>query len=506
MDRAGTIAAQNVFGLAHPEFYETLSHYAIAPLYVDRLKTHLPDTWTTRRFDVWVQARAGGKSAAQMATQGFKIHVSSTPAHALRVLDLVVPECVGQGVDFKIAGDPGLLNLLNSKLQGRGQSGKFMTIYPPDEESFKGLIERLYQRTRAEAVEGPYILSDRPYRDSKILFYRYGGFLPPQRLNVDGTQTSFLVSPAGEYVPDRRVPYFQLPPWVDDPFAAAPAAAAQEAGGHLNNRYAVKGALSFSNAGGVYFGIDTATDQSVVIKEARPHTNCWSIGNKSWDAVHLLRREYRVLRHLEGLSFVPSAVELFKEWEHTFLVEERVDGLSLDSYWAQEEVLLAPYVRRPGRIERFVPRLKHVAEALVSMVREVHARGVLLGDLSPRNILINAETLRISFIDFESAVLADDNAEMSAYASRWATPGFAHPARASRGELLPEDDFYSVAMILYGGVVPINYFFALNPEAQAVFLDKFVTLGLPAEVRDVINSLLRGDVEQAQAVLAHWDV
>jgi Protein kinase domain len=501
------VAAQHLFGLAHPEFYETLASYPLSPEYVERLKELLPDAWTLQRDDVWVHARrpVGEREMTAPVVQGFKIHVSSAPVHALRVLAIVVPVCVQQGIEFKIAGDPTLLHILNSKLQGRGYSGKFMTIYPPDEEAFSDLIERLYQQTKDEAVEGPYILSDRRYKDSKLLFYRYGGFRPPRRLNIDGTQTTFLVSPTGEPVADERLPYFRLPDWVRDPFGGT-SVVEHEGDALLNDRYLVEGALGFSNAGGVYHGTDTQTGRPVIIKEARPFTNCWTVGNLVWDAVYLLKREYHVLRCLADLDFVPEAIDLFQDWEHTFLVEEWVSGVSYHDYWAREELILAPYIRRAGRVDQFIPKFKHVAAALIRMVTAVHARGVLLGDLSPRNILIDAETLHMWLIDFESAVQADDAAEVLSYATRWGTPGFLHPARAAREVLTPEDDMYAIGMILYSAVVPVNMLFSLNPKAETVFLDKFIELGVPVEVKAVIAHLLRGAVEAARDVLAHWSL
>jgi hypothetical protein len=507
MNHPADIDAHNIFSLAHPEFYETLAHYRLSQEYVDRLKELLPDTWVMQRDDIWVHAYCPTNKHAMVAQviQGFKVHVSSAPWHALRMLELVVPVCVQEGMNFKIAGDPKLLNFLNSKMQGRGYSGKFMTIYPPEEEIFKDLIERLYQQTKDEAVEGPYILSDQRYKDSKILFYRYGGVRPPHGLNIDGTQTSYLVAPTGEYVPDRRPPYFHLPDWVCDPFGDAHSGD-NEGNALLNNRYLIEGALSFSNAGGVYYGADTATGRSIIIKEARPFTNCWNVGERSWDAVYLLKREYEVLRRLECLDFVPKPIDLFQTWEHTFLIEERIDNPSLDTYWAQEDVILAPYIRREGVIERFVSKFRHVAGALIRMVTAVHERGVLLGDFSPRNVLIDRETLKMWLIDFESSVLEDDEAEVVAYATRWGTAGFMNPARASRNELLPEDDLYAVAMTLYKSVVPVNYLFTLNPEAEAVFLDQVIALGVPVEVKAVISSLKRGAVEEARDILTSWKV
>ncbi|MCX4803168.1 hypothetical protein OG594_16160 [Streptomyces sp. NBC_01214] len=531
MEQQAAMAAHHLFGLVDDRHYEPLSRRAITPHYRDALQRLLPDTWVLERGDVWLHARmvagvagVAGTSGvprrtAPPPTQGFKIHVSSAPAHAVRLFDLVVPVCAENGVEFKTAADPVMLGVINSKTQERGFSGKFMTIYPPDEDVFVGLIETLYRRTVDEAVEGPYVLSDRRYRDSKVLFYRYGGFRPPRRLNIDGTQSTFLVSPDGTYVADERLPYFRLPPWVRDPFAEEPASeptaeptaepavdsTGEPAATLRDGRYRIEGALTFSNAGGVYHGTDGVTRKPVVVKEARRLTNCWTSGDRTVDSVDMLRHEYDVLRRLEGLEFVPSPVDLFQEWEHTFLVEERVHGIAFHDFWAQDDVILAPYIRREGRVERFVPRFREVVGRLIHMIQEVHARGVVLGDLSPNNILIDAETLRMWFIDFESAVHEDDEAALLAYGTRWGTPGFLHPDRASRDRLLPCDDWYAAAMLLYSSVVPATAFFALNPRAQDLFLDELVALGVPARVRSVVSCLTAGRVDEAKSVLADWE-
>ncbi|MEU6878961.1 hypothetical protein [Streptomyces sp. NPDC046712] len=535
MDRLGAMAAHHLYGFVDPKYYEPLSRYRITPDHYNALRQLLPDTWVLERGDVWLQARVKSGTRGRNTTlpaQGFKIHVSSTPAHALRLFELVVPVCVEHDVEFKAAADPVLLRLINSKTQERGYSGKFMTIYPPGLDAFTELIERLYQRTRDEPAEGPYILSDRRYRDSKVIFYRYGGFRPAWRLNVDGTKSSFLVSPSGEHVADQRLPYFHLPAWVSDPFGQEPgeqshvddahvdeadgddvqgddatgqASAAGTGATLLKDRFLIEGAMTFSNAGGVYHGTDQHTLKPVVVKEARRLTNCFTSGDRTWDAVDVLRHEYDVLRHLEGLAFVPRPVDLFQEWEHTFLVEERVDGVAFHDFWAREEVILAPYIHREGRVEQFAPKFRDVAARLIRMVEEVHARGVVLGDLSPNNVLIDPGTLHMWFIDFESAARDDDMAEMLAYGARWGTPGFLHPERSSRDRLLPRDDWYATAMILYSCALPATALFGLNPVAQDRMLDSLVELGLPAPVKSVVSCLTAGAVEEAKSVLAEWE-
>jgi hypothetical protein len=493
------------FSLAHPEFYEPLSCRSLTPEYVGRLKELLPPSWTIVRDDLWLHARCPGAAAARNRPQGFKVHVSSAPNYASEVLDLVVPVFVDEGVEFKLAGDPSLLTYLNAKEQHRGSSGKFMTIYPRDDATFKSLIERLYHVTRDSAAEGPYILSDRRYRDSRLLFYRYGSFRPLSLLNSDGTRTDYLVSPGGDLEPDVRFPYFRLPPWVEDPFDVPPVTS-QEIKGLLHDRFQVEGALGYSNSGGVYFGTDVLSDREVVIKEARPFTNCWSVGQKTWDARYLLEREFKVLQRLDGLGVAPAPVDLFQEWEHTFLVEEKLGGITLDVLRAQEDVSVAPYILRPGTIERFLPLFKQLALSLIEMLEAVHARGVLLGDVSPRNVLFDRDSMHTWFIDFESAAFLDDEPEELTYTSRWGTPGFMNPDRLARGRLLREDDYFGAAMTLYGVVIPANYFFTLNPAVEALFLDRLIDLGLPSGVRTVIDCLKRGEVREADRALREWQV
>jgi hypothetical protein len=490
----------NVFTFVEREFFETISNYKITSEYVDELKALLPEDWNIIRSGVWVAASNG----MRYPPQGFKIHISSIPKHAREVLRLVVPECVRREVHFKIAGDPNLLNLLNSKLHDRGHSGKFMTIYPPTDEAFKELIEAIYQKTQGRELVGPYILSDRRYKDSKILFYRYGGFQRIQRLSVDGSRTPLIRSSSGGYVPDRRLPYFHLLEGVEDPFGGS--AEVDYAGEPvLRDRYEIEGPLSFSNAGGVYAAKDRQTGRDVIVKEARPFTNDWSTDSHFIDSVSLLHREWKILRRLEHFDFIPKPVDFFVEWEHTFLVEERLEAPTFWQYWTFDENLLSPYVRRPGRIESFVHKFRAIAQSLIETVEAVHQTGVILGDLSPRNVLVYPDELRVALIDFESAIVPEDDEEFKQFARRWITPGYGNPERRTRNSLEPKDDLYSLGMILYSAVVPVQSLFDLSPKAKDVFIREFVRLGVPGEVQQVITSLVEGNAEKAKELLhARW--
>jgi hypothetical protein len=490
-----------LFTLVSREHFENISRYEITPEYVDALKALVPEGWIVARSGVWMGAR---REEAELPVQGFKIHVSSTPRHALETLERVVPECVRRGVQFKIAADPTLLSLLLSKRYGRGGSGKFMTIYPP-QALFHELIEAIHQATRDTELSGPYILSDRRYKDSRVVFYRYGGFQTVQVLRIDGSREPVIYGPGGEKVPDERTPYFQLPAWVEDPFGGS-AGVQHEGPALLGGRYRVDSVLGFSNAGGVYAGTDTATGEEVVIKEGRPHAGHWDTGTLLLDAVTLLEREHQVLQRLSPLGFVPRPLALFQEWEHWFLVQERLRLPTFQHYWSSEQHIFAPHVNKAEKREAFVPRFRALAASLIDRVEKVHGQGVILGDLSPHNVMVNTETLEVSLIDFESAALADDDESgFMAYARVWGTPGFRNPARSRRKELRPEDDFYAVGMLLYGAVVPVQDLFALSPAARGRFLDGFIALGLPEQIRQTIHALLEGDVAGAREILERWD-
>ncbi|NVK65983.1 MAG: protein kinase/lanthionine synthetase C family protein [Flavobacteriales bacterium] len=498
MDNNAAINAQNIFGLASPEYYEPVSKLELDQVFIELLKEMVPPQWNLIRGDIWVHAQSPLDKPPR--PQGFKIHVSTTPLHVQRILEIIVPILVNKNIEFKIAGDESILFLLNSKQQSRGSSGKFMTIYPPSEEVFIDVIENLYQNTKNEPFEGPYILSDNRYKESNILFYRYGGINPPDKLTIEGTRDSYLISPDGEHVLDQRLPYFNLPAWVVDPFKKV----SQDNDDNstlLKSRYRIEGVLSFSNSGGVYHGIDTFTNQSVIIKEARPHTNFWRIEDKIWDATYLLKREYKTLVQLESLSFIPDPIDFFQEWEHSFLVEQRVDGIRFDSFWTQEDVILAPYIRDIKSFNTFIPKFREIALRLIAMVQEIHAKNVILGDLSPNNILINNDTLEMYFIDFESGLLPGDDSEIMKYALHWGTPGFMSQNREGQESLKPKDDFYSLAMVLYSCVISVNNIFEINNKPLMFFIDKLVDLGLPIEVSSAITHLMNNEVDKAKEAL-----
>jgi hypothetical protein len=482
------------FALTSSEYFEPLWQYPIGLRYWHLVRDLIPEDWTLERSEIWLKAQPAAPLAAE---QGFKIHLSATPGSAEEILRRVVPELAGAGITFKLAADPEMVWLVNSKNYDRGGSGKFLVAYPPTLEQFTSLIERLYTLTRG--LEGPYILSDRRYKDSKVVYYRYGAFRPLLAMTVDGRRTLCLRDPAGELVPDERVPYFQLPAWVSDPFP--PGEEADEPDdGILKGRYRIESAIAFSNAGGVYQGTDLETGERIVVKEARPWTRSWEA-----DAMNLREREFRALRRLEGLPWVPKVIDFFQEWEHLFLVEQFVAGVPLFQYRAAEHLMLTIDANRARRVRSFCKWFHQLAHNLMRMLDDVHRRGIVIGDLSPNNLLFDPQSQTLTLIDLEGAIDLEAPQRTDAHVSQMYTPGFRRADRTGGVALSPEDDFFAASMILYNVLIPIQSFFWLKPEAEELFIDAMEQcFGLPGEVGQVILALMAGDGREAGRILARW--
>ncbi len=135
------------------------------------------------------------------------------------------------------------------------------------------------------------------------------------------------------------------------------------------------------------------------------------------------------------------------------------------------------------------------------MVQAVHSRGVLLGDLSADNVLIDPLSGSLWLIDFESAAGMEDDADWQQYAVRWTTPGFCRPERLVATRLCPEDDLFALAMVLFNALAGVERLFDLHPDARMTFLRRFTELGIPPEAAQVIAALVNGDASTAEAIL-----
>ncbi|MBI4871468.1 MAG: protein kinase/lanthionine synthetase C family protein [Candidatus Riflebacteria bacterium] len=471
-----------LYTFVRSDFYEPPALYAPDAALLRVVREVLPPKWDVRRDGIWVYCTPPD---AFLPAQGWKIHTSATLENCERILSRAANVCVERHTPFKFKADKRLLAFTNSKGWPRGATGKFMTIYPGDDQGFRNLIDAL--SPALQGFHGSYILSDRRLESCPILFYRYGGIMSADVLSHTGERTQILIGPEGERIPDVRTPYFNPPPWArdplgdqDDPEAEVGATIALKSG-----RYVVERALSFSSTGGVYVARDRKTDGPVLVKEARPHTGADGRG----DAVTFLEKEYRILRRLAGTRVAPAPLDLFREWEHTFLVEEYLEGQPLGSFLAGGSPLL-DLDRRPAAVRAWWGTVLRIWSGLVEIVTALHGRGIVFGDLSPNNVMVldrDARDLRI--IDFEGAWERGHDQPTLLH-----TPGFASRRHALRGSVCPEDDLYSLGAMMLCTLFPINGALELDASLKDRFLDAITAdLGISRRPSKVIRALLSED-------------
>lgn len=462
-------------------FFESIDRYEYRREDFARpINSMLTAEWRTQREGVWFHCSAPDY---EVPRQGWKIHISATIENAIELVQAVVPILAERKVSFKCSADKRILSLMTGKSWDRGGSGKFMTIYPRDVEQFLSLLSELHAATME--FTGPYILSDRRFPGSRVLHYRYGTMQSTDAVNGNGQKISQLLSPDGQAHPDRRNPFFELPPWhpVDPVLECYPEQTVEDDGeqGTLREgRYEVRRVLGFSNSGGVYVALDRNTDKEVLIKEARPQTNRVAEG---YDAIELLKKEYELLTLVADANISPQPIELFQDWEHWFLVEEYCEGLSLAALGARSSVLLKTHATIAER-ESFLERYHRIFSKIADALAVLHSRAIVFGDLSPNNVLVLGDD-DVRLIDYEGACRVGIDVP-----PRLSTPGFA-PAKGTAEPQTIYDDRYALGAMMLSSLFPVTNFIGFVPERRDEVIDEISEdASIADEVRDCIKALI----------------
>jgi len=471
-----------IYRLLNRDYHESFDFYTpkLADFH-ELVSGNLPLGWDIKRSGIWFQC-ACAKNV--LPDQGWKIHVSATISNARKTLDHVSSLLFAAGdVNFKFALDVPTLYLLNGKNWPRGASGKFITIYPSDNRRFLELIEQVHDITRE--FHGPYVLSDNRYKDSQVVFYRYGGMKRRETLDVAGERTAMLVAPDGTDYPDRRLPYPETPIWAESVVPLQQELETRDERYSIGGgRFQIEGVIGFSGSGGVYRGTDLQSHARVIIKEARP---CIEVSD-SYDAVLLLKKEYRLLQLLADTGIAPAPVDLFQEGTHWFLIEERIEGLSLSAHSASHNVLLRT---RPSEedFQSWYRTFRQLSRRLLEILEILRSRNVVFSDLSPNNLIMSKDASELRLIDFEGAYQPGEDQPTSLF-----TPGFVSDKRREGRIAGFEDDLYSAGAVFMAYLLPVNEFLHLEPSAKQRFLAAVQEdARLPEGVIQIIERLMQPD-------------
>ncbi|MFE5917809.1 class III lanthionine synthetase LanKC [Streptomyces sp. NPDC056468] len=450
-----------VYALADRHFYETPDRLSAGTQGAARLygaaRDEVPDGWTAARIGDWLTLTPLGPDGAPLPgpAQGWKIHASATLANAEQIARIVRDYCVPRGIPFKFVPGPQLLHLRNAKYAGRDSSGKFVTVYPADEQQLHTVLRELGRLL--EGFEGPYILTDLRWDDGP-LYVRYGAFARLFVVDDRGSLVPAVRDGEGRLVPDRRAPSFQVPEWVTLPEFLAPQLAARNTTTVGELPYRIEKALHFSNGGGVYTGTDTRDGRKVVLKEGRPHAGLAADGA---DAVTRLERERQALEQLAGTGVVPEVRDWFLLGDHRFLVMDFVEGRPLNSFFAERHPLIGPDPD-PGAVADYTAWALRIHRAVERAVETVHARGIVFNDLHVFNIMVAPDDESVSLLDFEAAAPVGENGRQVV-----AHPGFLAPADRRGVDI----DRYALACLRLAMFLPITSLFVVDRDKAAHLAD-----------------------------------
>lgn len=484
-------------------FYEPICAYSPNCAWSDLVEAALGDGWKIRRKDFWFIAAPCDDDAASLPMQGFKIHVSADVRRSQQQLLAAVAVLKKHRTAFKFVADQRLLVLTNSKSFPRTSSGKFITVYPASTDAFRAIAGDL--RAALADYVGPYVLTDRPVPGSRCVFYRFGAFQGLQCVDAAGRVVHAVRDAEGRLLEDPREPEYRLPPWMVEPFPDVEDES--ESSDLLGERFEITGAIQFSNIGGVYLGIDTHSGNPVVIKEARPDTGVRSIDDAFTDGREALANEFEKLSLIADLGVAPAPIRLFDESGHTFLAQEQIEGMDWLHFFADDRLSLVPYMGGNGNTGAFLSRFLPVAKSAIESLRKIHVRGLVLGDVSVHNILVNADTHEVRFIDLESAI---EDHEPADWRRSYLTPGFVPADRRQRSRPTRADDCYALGNCLLAAILPAQGICDVGSTPIATLVATLVgESGLPAAVAEVIGRLHTADCDGALAALAiceHADV
>ena len=390
--------------------------------------------WELRPDGLWFRAHPLGHSGR---VQGWKLHVSATPLSAPIVLARVAPILIEHRCAFKFARTLDQVFELVSIRAPRGSGGKFITVYPDDDDHLRTLAPLLDEATYD--LRGPAVLSDRPLRPGSLVFYRYGAFRGVQVLTNDGGYDTQLDGPDGRPAKDYRHAWFSPPPWAIRPFPEDPDSATarqQPERVLLAGRFEVRAAIQHANKGGVYRALDRLTGATVVIKQARAHVGSMLCGLDSRD---VLRHEGNMLTQLADDGLAPRLISMFEAGDSIFLAEELIEGQTLEQWTFDRLGRHADRGIEPGDA-------RLAAGLVIDLVARVHARGLVLRDLKPANVMMAAGG-GLRLIDPEYMALPGTPSIMAK------TPGYCAPEQQSETRWFAPAPDQSVDLYALGGTL-----------------------------------------------------
>ncbi|MDR3241641.1 MAG: hypothetical protein LBT37_05675 [Lactobacillaceae bacterium] len=307
----------------------------------------------------------------------WKIHVSSKLETFSVLLNIVGEYLIKKRINFKYVRSSEIAFDFLSIKTSSSQIGKLITIYPSNLEEARQILQSLEKLTRG--FHGPEILTDRSYKESEVVHYRYG-------LNIR-TEENTITGPLGEKFVDDRKNEFNLPEWITDPFQDS----VYQTGTKIQTKYNLLGIIMKTPAGNTYLA--EINDKKYVIKEARKYIFSGEHALKA----DLKNNEFEYAKALEkygGINVI-KGVEIVEEVYSVFFVYEHLDGGDLSRFPSTVSPILSnkmKYLR--------IDNIKNLFVELLKTVVNIHSADIKNLDIRDSNL--SWIDNKIYFLDLDS--------------------------------------------------------------------------------------------------------
>jgi serine/threonine protein kinase len=352
-------------------------------------------------------------------TQGWKLHISSTPVEITALFACIYPILKRFQVPFKIAQDVMICALLNEGSFGATQIGKCITIYADEIEDVNGLAQALIQASMP--FNGPEIVSD-IYLGGQV-FARYGAFSPVIQRDALGQIHAYIYLPDGTMQPDSYgdpADYLALGglPFKGPDYAlTVPALFPRE---HvLEGRYLIIDVLDQRPRGATFQAIDIQGDAQNIapklIKQGRFHTLSDFYGRDIRDR---FRHQQAMHAIADATGVVPACTACFEDKGSAYLVFDYVYGEPLENAIAAMRANRRWDILDTKEQDNILALMEHAA----ACVESLHGVGIVHRDISASNLHVTTDG-HVILIDLELAMLAGSGEQPFGKG----TPGFMAP-------------------------------------------------------------------------------
>lgn len=406
--------------------------------FLEVVSRHLPQDESGREWRIDSESDSAfifvNPLITQLPAQGWKLHVSATPQSAALCLERALPVLISRKVSFKFARSPEALRRIGENIP---QIGKFLTVYPSDDDDAVSLAKLLHDATTG--MRGPYIRTDKVLCRGSIVFYRYGAFQSRYLQDENGREVAAFESADGQLVPDRRIGSYVCPSWVTDPFVTAGISELWEDRPLFASRFLAVSLLQQGFQSDVFEGIDLEKKSRCIIKRTRDDGSAEAPGGLG---PFRLRREADLLRKMSRYPSIPRFIEFFRDQDDAILVLEWIESITLDKRIRENFAELDPASLKV---------IGQYAAELVTVLDNLHSEGFVHRDLKPWNILVS-NTGHLYLTDFDSATAIAS----PTVATGRGTQGWCSPEQWAGAPAAATDDIFGLGTTLLYVCTGIN--------------------------------------------------